>query len=88
MTNSTPISFKCPTPILERLPAAGNGRSKFIVQALKEAVERKKPVEWKPTTPRGRRMAALIEAGKHERGPDWTIEQCEQELRERKGGNS
>ncbi len=40
---------------------------------------------WKPTTARGRRLAALLEAGKAERGPDLTDAEFERELRERRG---
>lgn len=84
-TAAETISFKCPPPIRERLPAAGNGRSKFILQAIQEKLARKKPVVWKPTTARGRKLAALLEKGRAERFPLLTDEQFEREMRERRG---
>ena len=81
------ISFKCPPPLRERLPAPGNGRSHFILQAIQEKLARAKPIEWKPTTARGRRLAAILEKGKAERYPLLSDEEMEREMRERKGRN-
>lgn len=83
---SVTVSVKVPQRILERIPAPGHGRSGFIVQAIEEKLSRKPSAPWKPTTARGRKLATLLEKGKHERGPDLTLEQLEAELRERRGG--
>lgn len=83
---SVAISVKIPAGILERIPPAGQGRSVFIVSAIAEKLARKKPAVWKPSTARGRRLAALIEKGKRERGPDLTPEELEAEIRARRGG--
>jgi hypothetical protein len=56
------------------------------VRAIEEKLARKTPAPWKPTTARGRRLAALLEKGKRERGPDLTLEELAAELRERRGG--
>jgi hypothetical protein len=84
--SSVTVSVKIPARILEHIPPAGHGRSGFIVQAIEEKLARKQTAPWKPTTARGRRLAALLEKGKHERGPDLTVEELEAELRERRGG--
>ncbi|HEX3798797.1 MAG TPA: hypothetical protein VH413_08855 [Verrucomicrobiae bacterium] len=81
------VSVKIPADLLGKMPAAGNGRSGFIVSAIEEKIARRKPVSWKPKTERGRRMAALLKAGRSERGPLLSDEQVEQELRERRGRN-
>jgi hypothetical protein len=80
------VSVKIPTTILEQIPPAGHGRSGFIVRALEEKLARKQTATWKPITARGRKLAALIERGKEERGPDLTIAELEAELRQRRGG--
>jgi post-segregation antitoxin (ccd killing protein) len=88
MTNrTTVVSVKIPARILERIPAAGQGRSRFIVRALEKEIERQRPTEWQPTTRRGRKFAKLLEAGKAERGPLMTEEEFNCELRERRGRN-
>ena len=88
MTNrTTVVSVKIPARILERIPAAGQGRSRFIVRALEKEIERQRPAEWKPTTKRGRKFAKLLEAGKAERGPLMSEEELEREIRERRGRN-
>jgi hypothetical protein len=84
---STVVSVKIPAKILERIPAAGQGRSRFIVRALEEEIERRRPVEWKPTTRRGQMFAKLLEAGKAERHPLLNEEEFERELKERRGRN-
>lgn len=86
MANTVNISFRCPVAMLPNLPAPGNGRSEFIVRTLAEKLAQKKPVEWTPTTERGRKLAALLAAGKRERGPSMTEAEVERELRERRGG--
>jgi hypothetical protein len=85
--NSTLVSVKIPARILERIPTPGNGRSRFIVRALEKEIERQKPVEWKPTTKRGRMFAKILKAGEKERGPRLSEEEFERELRERRGRN-
>jgi hypothetical protein len=85
MTNTTTVSVKIPIRILERIPPAGHGRSGFIVRAIEEKIAKRKPLEWKPKTERGRRMAALLKKGRAERSPLLSEAQLEQELRERRG---
>jgi hypothetical protein len=85
MTNTTIVSVKIPGQILEQIPPAGHGRSGFIVQAIEEKIARRKPAQWKPTTERGRRMAALLKKGRVERMPLLSDAQLEQELKERRG---
>jgi hypothetical protein len=86
-SNSILVSVKIPARILERIPAPGNGRSRFIVRALEKEIERQLPVEWKPATRRGRMFARLLEAGKAERGPLLSEEELEREIKERRGRN-
>jgi len=83
---SVTVSVKIPRRILELIPPAGQGRSGFIVRAIEEKLARKATAPWRPTSARGRRLAALLERGKRERGPDLTVQQLEAELRERRGG--
>ena len=85
MTNTTIVSVKIPARILEQIPPAGQGRSGFIVQAIEEKIAKRKPVQWKPKTERGRRMAALLKKGRAERSPLLSDAQIEQELKERRG---
>jgi hypothetical protein len=87
MPGSATISIKIPARVLEQIPAPGNGRSGFIVQAIEEKIARRIPVKWKPKTGRGRRMASLLEKGRAEREPLLSDAQLEQELRERRGRN-
>jgi hypothetical protein len=83
---SVTVSVKIPTRILERIPPAGRGRSGFIVQAIEEKLASKQIAPWAPSTARGRKLAALLEKGKRERGPDLTMPELEAEIRERRGG--
>lgn len=83
---SVAVSVKIPARILERIPPPGQGRSGFIVQAIEEKLARRRPEPWKPATPRGHRLAALLQKGKRERGPDLTLEELEAEVRLRRGG--
>ena len=87
MTKSATISVKIPRQMLEQIPAAGNGRSSFILEAIEEKMARRKAVQWKPKTERGRRFAALLKKGKAERMPLLSDAQIEEELRERRGRN-
>jgi hypothetical protein len=82
---TTTVSVKIPSHLLERMPKAGHGRSGFILQALEEKLTRQTPAEWKPTTKRGRRLAALLELGREERSPLLGEEALRRELRERRG---
>ena len=78
------ISVRIPTRILERMPAAGRGRSVFIVKAIEEKLARGR-CDWKPRSEHGNRMAALLVKGHKERTPLLSDEQIEQELDERRG---
>jgi hypothetical protein len=84
---SITISLKIPPRLLERIPAAGNGRSRYILTALEEKLSRQQPPAWKPVSKRGRKLAALLAAGKGERGPEISVAEVERELRERRGRN-
>ena len=86
MPNAATVTFKCPPELLDQLPAPGNGRSRFIVRTLMEKFATAPPAVWRPCTPHGRKLAALLEAGKHERGPGMTEAEVERELLERRGG--
>ncbi|HXA44390.1 MAG TPA: hypothetical protein VNZ25_02690 [Candidatus Angelobacter sp.] len=85
ITRSTLVSVKIPARILERIPAAGHGRSGFIVEAIEEKIARRKPANWRPKSERGRRLAELLKRGRTERGPLLSYEQAERELQERRG---
>jgi hypothetical protein len=85
MTSTKLVSVKVPLKIFHAMPGAHKGRSRFIVSALEEKISRQTVPEWKPTTARGRRMAALLEKGKAERYPLLNDEEFERELRERRG---
>jgi hypothetical protein len=88
MTNTAIlVSVKIPARILERIPAPGQGRSRFIVQALEKEIERQRPAEWKPTTKRGRMFAKILKAGEKERGPFISLDELEREIKERRGRN-
>ena len=84
---STTVSFKVPTRILKGLPAQGQGRSRFIVQALEEKISRQLQAKWEPTSSLGRTFAAILEKGKKERGPQMSEVEFERELSERRGRN-
>ena len=83
---SVTVSVKIPIRILERIPPAGRGRSGFIVRAIEDKLARKQIAPWVPSTARGRKLAALLEKGKRERGPDLAVPEFEAEIRERRGG--
>ncbi len=85
MTSTKLVSVKLPIEVLNAIPAAHEGRSGFIIAALKEKISRQSEPEWKPTTERGRRMAALLEKGRAEREPLLDAEGIARELAERRG---
>ncbi len=87
MTSVTVVSVKIPARILNQIPAAGQGRSGFIVQAIEEKIARREPARWTPKTERGRRVAALLKRGRAERSPLLSDAQIEQELKDRRGRN-
>ena len=84
---ATVVSVKIPPRLLERLPAAGHGRSRFIVTALEEKLSRQQPPEWDPSSRRGRKLARLLKAGRAERGPAMTLAEVEREIQDRRGRN-
>jgi hypothetical protein len=85
MTSTKLVSVKLPLKIFRAMPGAHKGRSRFIISALEEKLSRRES-EWKPTTARGRRLAALLEKGRAEREPLLDDEGIAQELRARRGG--
>jgi len=84
---STTISFKVPARILEGLPAPGQGRSRFIVQALEDKISRQQHAKWEPTSSLGRKFATILEKGRKARGPQMSEVEFERELSERRGRN-
>ena len=85
MTSTKLVSVKIPERVWSLIPAAGEGRSRFIIEALEEKILRQKPAEWKPATERGRRLAALLQKGRREREPFLDPKALAEELAERKG---
>ena len=85
MTSTKLVSVKLPMKVFRAIPGAHKGRSRFIISALEEKISQRK-AEWKPTTARGRRMAALLEKGAAERGLLLDDDGIARELRERRGG--
>jgi hypothetical protein len=84
MTSTKLVSVKLPLKIFRAIPGAHKGRSRFIISALEEKISRRES-EWKPTTARGRRLAALLEKGRAEREPLLDAEGIARELAERRG---
>ncbi len=84
MTETKMLSVKVPTRIFRQLPAAHQGRSRFVVSALEEKIRRSE-AEWEPTTARGRRLKALLDKGRAEREPLLDDEGIARELQERRG---
>ena len=84
MTKTELVSVKLPVEIVRAIPGPHQGRSKFIIGALREKLSRRQS-EWKPTTARGRRLAALLEKGRAEREPLLDAEGIRRELAERRG---
>ena len=82
---STTISVKLPATLLEEIPAAGNGRSAFIVKAIEEKLARRKAPQWKPKTARGKRISSLLKKGNRERLPLLSDCEVERELAARRG---
>ena len=87
MTMTKLVSVKVPLKIFRAMPGAHKGRSRFIVSALAEKISRREPVKWEPKTETGRKLAAILEKGKKERGPALSEIEFEQELKERRGRN-
>ncbi|MHC1767805.1 MAG: hypothetical protein AB9869_26625 [Verrucomicrobiia bacterium] len=85
MTSAKLVSVKIPERILRLIPPAGKGRSRFIVTALEEKLSRRERCDWKPTTERGRLLAALLKKGRRERAPLLDAEGLVRELAERRG---
>lgn len=83
--NTLTISVKVPVKLAERMPAAGNGRSRFILQAVEEKLSRQRSAEWKPTTRRGKRMAALLAKGRAAGVKLLNDEEFDRELSARRG---
>ncbi len=84
MTNTKLLSVKVPMKIFRALPGAHQGRSRFIVAALEEKIQRQE-AEWQPTTDHGRRLKAILDKGAAERGPLLDDEGIARELQERRG---
>lgn len=70
--------------IFRALPGAHKGRSRFILSALEEKIRREES-EWQPTTERGRRLKAILDKGRAERGEPLDAEGIARELQERRG---
>jgi len=85
MTETKLISVKLPIKLFRAIPEAHRGRSRFIISALEEKVQRQE-TEWQPTTERGRRLKAILDKGAAERGQPLDAEGIARELRERRGG--
>jgi hypothetical protein len=88
MSNTVTVSIKLPNRIAERIPAPGNGRSRFIIQTLEEKVFSRQSKQWKPSTVRGRRMAAVIARGAAAGVAMLNDDEFEQEMKARRGGNA
>lgn len=71
--------------MLNVLPSAGNGRSKYILEAIEEKAARRRKSRWQPTNDRGRRLAVLLDKGRAERGPLLSDRELEGELAARRG---
>ncbi|MDE3066837.1 MAG: hypothetical protein KGJ60_04715 [Verrucomicrobiota bacterium] len=84
MTNTKLVSVKVPMKIFRALPGAHKGRSRFILSALEEKIRRRES-EWQPTTERGRRLKAILDKGRAERGEPLDAEGIARELQERRG---
>lgn len=83
--NTINISVKVPSTLAERIPAPGQGRSRFIVQALEEKLSRQTSRAWKPTTRRGHRMARILAKGRAEGVQMLNDEAFDRELSARRG---
>jgi hypothetical protein len=84
MTETKLVSVKLPIEVFRAIPGAHQGRSQFIIAALREKLTQSH-LQWKPTTARGRRLAALLEKGRAEREPLLDSEGIARELAERRG---
>ena len=86
MTGSKLVSVKVPLRVLQAIPRAHKGRSRFIIDALKEKIARGEST-WEPRTERGRRLAALLKKGTDERGAPLDEAGSARELAERRGSS-
>jgi hypothetical protein len=84
MTGTKLVSVKLPEKIFRAIPGAGQGRSRFIISALEEKIQRQES-EWQPKTEHGRRLKAILDKGAAERGEPLDREGIARELRERRG---
>jgi hypothetical protein len=84
MTNSKLLSVKVPLRVFRALPAAHEGRSRFIIAALEEKIQRRDS-DWEPVSRRGQRLKAILDKGAAERGAPMDAEGIARELRERRG---
>jgi hypothetical protein len=84
MTDTKLVSVKVPLRVFRALPAAHHGRSRFIVAALEEKIQRQES-DWHPTTARGRRLKAILDKGRADREPLLDDEAIARELQERRG---
>ncbi len=85
MTETKLVSVKLPVKIFRAIPGAHHGRSRFIISALEEKIQRRE-AEWHPKTEHGRRLKAILEKGAAERGEPLDDEGIARELRARRGG--
>jgi hypothetical protein len=83
-TNTKLVSVRVPMKIFRALPGAHKGRSRFILSALEEKIQHQES-EWQSTTERGRRLKAILDKGRAERGPFLSDEEVARELQERRG---
>jgi hypothetical protein len=79
------ISIKVPGDLLDELPAPGNGRSRFILDAIAEKAARRRKAQWTPASKRGKRLAALLAKGRPERGMLLSESEVAKELARRRG---
>ena len=79
------VSVKIPDRVLQHMPSAGKGRSRFIIAALEEKIFRQNGLNWKPQGKRGQRLAALLKRGAMERAPLLDEKGIVAELAERRG---
>ena len=79
------ISVKVPAELVNELPTPGNGRSRFILDAIAEKAARRRRSQWTPASARGKRMAQLLRKGRTERTPLLSEAEVEAELATRRG---
>lgn len=86
MTLTKILSVKVPLNLYRQMPGAHNGRSRFIIAALEDKLNRRDE-EWQPTTAHGRKLKAILEKGAAERGAPMEAAGIARELAERRGRN-